>query len=140
MRRFWLCALIVLILVTAPALSVAQNLARNSGCPDTLDFAASKTSRWTPEITAGEKTDAPTLTVGKNGASLWARQDDESPGITELEKGEELTAIGYDVGTASWFMVRTQKGIAGWVRSSDVQGGDQLKKSPETAPTISDLY
>lgn len=141
MRLFWLC-LIVLIFVAAPALCVAQNLSRNLSCPDLLDFADGKASRRIPRVTTGEKTDAPisTLTVGESGVPLWARQDDESPSITELEKGVKLTALGYGVGTASWFMVRTQNGIVGWVRSSDVQGGNQLKKNPETAPTVSNSY
>lgn len=80
-------------------------------CPELLDFADAKVSRRTPEVTKGGKTDAlvPTLTVGEAGAPLWTRQDEESSCITELEKGVKLTALGYSVGTASWFMVRTTK-------------------------------
>jgi hypothetical protein len=140
MRRFYLC-LIVLIFLAVPALCIAQNLPGNLSCKELLDFVDGKASRRTPVVATGEKTDTPirvpVLIVGESGAPLWARQDDETDSITKLEKGEELIALGYGLGTASWYMVRTQKGIVGWVRSSDVQGGDQLKKSPAASLTIS---
>jgi hypothetical protein len=140
MKRFWF-GLIVSIFTAVPALCVAQNLPGNLSCKDLLDVADGKASRIAPAVAAAQKTDAPVqvshLIVGNSGAPLWLRQDDESKSITKLEKGEELTPLGYGVGTASWYMVRTQKGIVGWVKSSDVQGGDQLKKSPADALTIS---
>lgn len=139
MRRFWL-SLRVLIFVAVPAVCVAQNPPGNQSCQDLLNIADGNVSRKTPAMT-GAKTDNPiptsALVVGESGAPLWPRQDEESPIIATLEKGEQVTALGYGLGTASWFMVRSQKGIVGWVRSSDVQGGDQLKKSPAAALTIS---
>jgi hypothetical protein len=139
MRRVLLC-LIVLSIVAVPTLGVAQNLPGNQFCQDLLNVADGNASRKTPAMTRA-KTDSPTptsvLIVGESGASLWPRQDEESPSIATLEKGEQVTALGYGLGTAPWYMVTSRKGIVGWVRSSDVQGGDQLKKSPADALTIS---
>jgi hypothetical protein len=71
----------------------------------------------------------PVLTVGESGAYLYGRQDDESEKIARLEKGEELIPLAYATGTVSWYMVKTQKGVIGWVRSSDVKAGDRVQKT-----------
>jgi hypothetical protein len=82
--------------------------------------------------------DVPTeLAVGESGAYLYARQDDESEKIAKLESGEELIPLGYAAGTLSWYMVKTQKGAIGWVKSSEVRAGDRLKKTfKEVQPSI----
>lgn len=68
-----------------------------------------------------------TLIVGEAEVFLYARQDDRSERIARLEKGEELTPLAHVVGTVSWYMVRTQKGVIGWVKASDMAAGDQTE-------------
>lgn len=77
------------------------------------------------------------LAVGESGAYLYARQDDESEKIAKLESGEQLIPLAYAAGTVSWYMVKTQKGTIGWVKSSEVRAGDRLKKTfKEVQPSI----
>jgi hypothetical protein len=70
----------------------------------------------------------PALVVGESGAHLYARQDDQSEIIARLEKGEALIPLGQAVGVGHWYMVETQKGAVGWVRSSDVRAGGRVEK------------
>jgi len=72
---------------------------------------------------------SPVLTVGESGAYLYARQDEELEKIARLEKGEELILLAYAAGTVSWYMVKTQKGAIGWVKSSDVRADDRVQKT-----------
>jgi hypothetical protein len=71
----------------------------------------------------------PGLTVRESGASLYARQEAESDKIATLQKGEMLTPLAEAVGQHTWYMVKTQHGLVGWVRSADVSGEDQLRAS-----------
>lgn len=58
--------------------------------------------------------------IGKN-AGLFPRQDEESEKIALLTAGEALTPMVQSEGGSQWFMVRTQKGLVGWVKSDDVR-------------------
>jgi len=58
--------------------------------------------------------------VGKN-AGLFPRQDDESEKIALLSVGENLTPMVQSEGGSPWYMVKTQKGLVGWVKSADVK-------------------
>lgn len=69
----------------------------------------------------------PALLVGESGAHLYARQDGHSEIIARLEKGETLILLGQAVG-AGWYMVKTQKGAVGWVKSSDVRASGRVEK------------
>jgi hypothetical protein len=66
--------------------------------------------------------------VGESGANLYARQDDESEIIAKLEGREELIPLAQAVERESWYMVQTQKGAVGWVKSSDVRTSEQVEK------------
>src|SRR5262245_2415412 len=68
---------------------------------------------------------APALTVGDSGAYLFASQNDKGEIIGKLERGEDLTPIASSAGATTWFLVRTRKGVIGWVRSSDVSVGEK---------------
>jgi hypothetical protein len=70
---------------------------------------------------------ARTLTVRESGTALYARQELESDTITTLQKGEALAPLAEAVGQQTWYMVKTQQGLLGWVRAADVSGGDQLR-------------
>lgn len=68
------------------------------------------------------------LTVGEAGAYLYSRQDVESDKIAKLQKGAALIPLGEAVGTGVWYMVKTQEGLFGWVRASDLSLRDQAKE------------
>ncbi len=63
---------------------------------------------------------APVLVVREAGTILYARQEITSDRIATLEKDERLTPLAQALGPETWYMVRTQQGMVGWVRSSDV--------------------
>lgn len=68
------------------------------------------------------------LTVRESGAYLYSQQDVESDKIAKLQKGEALIPLGEAVATGVWYMVKTQEGLFGWVRASDLSLRDQAKK------------
>ena len=67
------------------------------------------------------------LVVTSKWADVFPRQDDELEKIAQLSKGEKLVPLLQSEGGINWYMVRTEKGIIGWVKSSDVRT-DELKK------------
>jgi hypothetical protein len=69
----------------------------------------------------------PGLTVRETGAYLYSRQDIESDRIASLQKGEALLPLAEAVGIGTWYLVKTQKGLTGWVRGADVTLSDQVK-------------
>jgi hypothetical protein len=77
------------------------------------------------------------LTVGESGAALYARQEVDSDKIATLKKGEMLAPLAEAVGQQTWYMVKTQHGLIGWVRSADVSGDDQLRQAFKEQPRLS---
>ena len=61
------------------------------------------------------------LVVVSKHAALYPRQDDEAEKVTELSQGDTLTPMGQSNGGNEWYMVKTQKGLIGWVKSADVR-------------------
>ena len=61
------------------------------------------------------------LVVAAKTAGLFPRQDDESEKIAQLAEGENLVPMVQSEGTNQWYMVKTQKGLVGWVKSVDVR-------------------
>jgi SH3-like domain-containing protein len=37
-----------------------------------------------------------------------------------MEKGENLVPMAQSAGFEKWYMVRSQKGLVGWIKASDV--------------------
>ena len=60
------------------------------------------------------------IVVAKN-AGLFPRQDDESEKIAQLLEGDNLIPMVQSEGGNQWYMVKTQKGLVGWVKSVDVR-------------------
>ena len=89
-----------------------------------------------PSICPAAET-TPGLTVRESGASLYARQEPDSDKIATLQKGETLAPLAEAVGQQTWYMVKTQRGLVGWVRSVDVSGGDQLRQAFKEQPKLS---
>jgi hypothetical protein len=71
----------------------------------------------------------PALTARETGVALYARQDAETDRIATLEKGEVLFPMVEAIGRETWYMVRTQKGLIGWVRAADVVADNQAKEA-----------
>ena len=69
---------------------------------------------------------SPTLTVTTLDARLYPRQDNESKFIATLEKGEKLQPLAQGVGNEAWYMVKTSKGMIGWVQAIDVSSGNRV--------------
>ena len=67
------------------------------------------------------------LVVAAKDAGLFPRQDEESEKIVGLSEGESLVPLVQSEGGSQWFMVKTQKGIVGWVKSADVKQEAQKK-------------
>ena len=84
---------------------------------------------------------APTLTARATGVGLFARQDAETDRIATLEEGELLIPLAEAIGTQTWYMVRTQKGLVGWVRATDIntdhQGKDLFREKEGSSSTWS---
>lgn len=70
---------------------------------------------------------APVLVVRETGSSLYARQDMTSDRIAKLEKDERLIPLAEALGPETWYMVKTQQGMVGWVRASDVSPSNEMK-------------
>jgi hypothetical protein len=67
------------------------------------------------------------LVVAVSEADLYSRQDDEAQKLDRLNQGEMLTPMLRSSGGNEWYMVKTQKGMVGWVKSTDVSE-DRTKK------------
>jgi hypothetical protein len=70
-----------------------------------------------------------TLTVRNSGVHLYSRQEVDSDRLAPLQKGEMLVPLAEAVGNETWYMVKTQRGLLGWVRGADVSGGERLKEA-----------
>jgi Bacterial SH3 domain len=67
------------------------------------------------------------LTIRESGASLYSQQEVESDKIATLQKGETLILLAEAVGQQTWYMVKTARGLVGWVRAADTSGSAQLQ-------------
>jgi hypothetical protein len=61
------------------------------------------------------------LVVSVKSAGLFPRQDEESEKIAQLSQGENLVPMVQSAGGNDWYMVKTQKGLVGWIKSADVR-------------------
>ncbi len=72
----------------------------------------------------------PILSVKGRETYLYARQEKHSEKVIKLEKGERLIPFASALGrNERWYMVKTQNGVLGWVRSSDMVGIDNLERT-----------
>jgi hypothetical protein len=67
------------------------------------------------------------LVVATKDAGLYPRQDDESERLVQLAQGEAVTPMVQSAGGSEWYMVKTQKGLVGWVKATDVRQ-EKVKK------------
>jgi hypothetical protein len=61
------------------------------------------------------------LVVAAKEAALYPRQDEEAEKMDRLLQNETLIPMVQIAGGNEWYMVKTQKGLIGWVKSSDVR-------------------
>lgn len=67
------------------------------------------------------------LVVATKDAGLYPRQDDESERLVHLAEGEAIIPMVQSAGGSEWYMVKTQKGLVGWVKATDVRE-EKVKK------------
>ena len=60
------------------------------------------------------------LVVSAKTTGLYPRQDEETERIEQLSQGDTLSPMVQSAGNNSWYMVKTSKGLVGWVKGSDV--------------------
>ncbi len=71
----------------------------------------------------------PLLYVKANGIALHAQQDRSSGTVARPSRGEKLYPLGKASGGGeTWYMVKTQQGLIGWIRAGDV--GEQVDTRP----------
>lgn len=62
------------------------------------------------------------LAVKQSEVHLYARQDEYSPLVAKLERGDTLTVMAKAAGSSGlWYMVKSSTGAVGWVRASDLE-------------------
>ena len=91
---------------------------RNDLAPRTVSFVVSICFLLLAAASLGAE--KALLTVGQSGAYLYSQQDEESTPTAKLAAGETLLPLAEAVGQQTWYMVRTQQGLIGWVRHADV--------------------
>jgi hypothetical protein len=69
------------------------------------------------------------LTVTTLDARLYPRQDNEAKFIATLEKGEKLQPFAQGVGNQHWYMIKTSKGIIGWIQAIDVSSDNRVDET-----------
>jgi hypothetical protein len=83
------------------------------------------------------------LMARESGVFLYERQDIRSGKVIMLVKGEPLTPLVEALGPETWYLVKTQQGIVGWVLASDVSTAKDVAPSgasetnQTTAPQVS---
>jgi hypothetical protein len=59
--------------------------------------------------------------VSAKTTGLYPRQDEETEKIEQLSQGDALSPMVQSAGNNSWYMVKTSKGLVGWVKGTDVR-------------------
>jgi hypothetical protein len=71
----------------------------------------------------------PALIVESNEAVLYTRSEEWADKVTQLSRGEKLIPMVQAAGaSAVWYMVKTETGAIGWVKSSEVSSYPITKK------------
>ena len=61
------------------------------------------------------------LTVELTEAALYARSEEWADKLTQLSRGEKLVPmVQATSANALWYMVKTETGVVGWIKASDV--------------------
>lgn len=61
------------------------------------------------------------LVVSAKTTGLYPRQDEETEKLEQLSQGDALSPMVQTAGSNSWYMVKTSKGLVGWVKGTDVR-------------------
>jgi hypothetical protein len=139
MKRHVITVSIAAVLIFSPTLVFAQAFGEYGRAVGSVPHGTGITGSRTPGgvtqggVTSGGVGDLggrglPTrLVVAKKDAGLYPRQDEESEKLLQLAQGETLIPMVQSAGGSEWYMVKTRKGLVGWVKSSDVRE-EKLKK------------
>jgi clan AA aspartic protease (TIGR02281 family) len=80
----------------------------------------------------------PTVSVAKPGVKLYARQEEQSEVVAEIGPGEKLSPLAATSAKDPWYLVKTEKGVLGWIKASDIQVSEKLgnafRESPSSSP------
>jgi hypothetical protein len=133
MRKALTSASIFFAMLYVPAVVFAQAFGEYGravgSVPHGKGITGSGPSRGTShgDVTAGipDEISRPTmpkrLVVTAKTAGLFPRQDEEAEKITLLVEGENLVPMVQSEGSSQWYMVKTKKGLVGWIKSVDVR-------------------
>ena len=139
MKRRALLCLIGMTILAFPAVAFAQAFGEYGRAVGSVPHGQGITGGKVPGgVTQGGGTGGGIGDVGGRGlptrlivvsasASLYPRQDEETEKIAQLSQGEALVPMVQAAGGSGWYMVKTPKGVVGWVRGADVRE-DQAKK------------
>jgi thiol-disulfide isomerase/thioredoxin len=71
----------------------------------------------------------PTALRAKAGMLVRGQQDAQSEAIAKLERGDEIVPLGKVSGGGDyWFLVKTKRGVIGWVRGEEVEEASKKMK------------
>jgi hypothetical protein len=127
---FGSCALVILFSATAALAQAFGEYGRAVGSvPHGRGITGSRSSGGTTQGNPGSggvgdvggRALPARLVVAAKSADLFPRQDDQSKKIAQLPQGESLVPMVQSAGGNDWYMVKTQKGLVGWIKSADVR-------------------
>jgi hypothetical protein len=134
MKRSLVIALFPLVFLFSASLAFAQAFGEYGRAVGSVPHGQGITGGRTPGgvsqggVTGGGVGDVgggralPTrLVVASKSAGLYPRQDGEAEKIDQLSEGEFLVPMVQAAGGSDWYMVKTQKGLVGWVKGADVR-------------------
>jgi thiol-disulfide isomerase/thioredoxin len=69
------------------------------------------------------------LYVKSSGVSVYGQQDSSSEAVARPSRGEKLYPLGKaSMEGESWYMVKTEQGLIGWIRRDDVEEHSDAKR------------
>lgn len=90
-----------------------------------------------PDQSYSQQDSVPTVSVAKPGVKLYARQEESSEVVAEIHPGEKLLPLATTSAKDPWYLVRTEKGLLGWIKSSEIHVSEKLENAFKEIPSSS---